>query len=97
MTKSKRLELFRQIMWDSSLTPEEVMQVFDGDQSEVPNINKSALFRRLLESYPWYTLLELFPNHQLASLLTEEVISKLRSESLKRQYAYARKRLQSLI
>jgi hypothetical protein len=84
-------------MWDSSISPEEMMEVFEDKRSHIRNYDKTALFKRILESYPWFTVIQLFSNAQIAELLTEEVIKKLRSASLRRQYNYARKRLQKII
>lgn len=97
MTESERLRYFKQIMWDSSISPEEMMEVFEDKRSHIRNYDKTALFKRILESYPWFTVIQLFSNAQIAELLTEEVIKKLRSASLRRQYNYARKRLQKII
>jgi hypothetical protein len=97
MKKAERLKYFSQIMWDTSIAPEEALKVFDGKRSKVGNYDRSTLFRRFLESYPWYTIIQLFSYTQIAELLTDEVISKLRSDALKQQYTYVRKRLQSFI
>jgi hypothetical protein len=95
--KSEKLKYFELMMWDSSISPEEILAVFEGSKSQVNNFDQSAIFRRVLESFPWFTVLDLFTPGQLKELLSEELISKLRSPALRRQYEFARKRLQKII
>ena len=73
------------------------MSVFEGSKSHVNNFDRSALLKRVLESFPWFTIMELFTPRQVKELLSEEVVGKLRSPALRRQYGYARKRLQKAI
>jgi hypothetical protein len=97
MKKAEKLKYFEQIMWDSSISPEEIAEIFEGRQNNVRNYDKSALFKRILESYPWFTVIQLFSITQIAELLTDDVIAQLRSASLRRQYNYANKRLQRFL
>jgi len=97
MTKSERRTFFAQMMWDASITSQEVEEIFSGEKSQVGNYNKEALFKRILESYSWFTILQLFTPQQIKELLTDDIIRKIRSASLRRQYEFARKRLQQII
>lgn len=95
--KSEKLKYFELMMWDSSISPEDVMSVLEGSKTQVNNFDQSALFKRVLESFPWFTIMDLFTPGQLKELLSEELVGKLRSPALRRQYEYARKRLQKII
>lgn len=97
MDKSEKLKYFELMMWDSSISPEDVMSVLEGRKTQVNNFDQSALLKRVLESFPWFTIMDLFTTGQIKELLSEELVCKLRSPALRRQYEYARKRLQKIV
>ena len=78
MDRSEKLKYFKLIMWDSSISPEDVMSVFEGSKSHINNFDRSALIKRVLESFPWFTIIELFTPRQVKELLSEELVVKLR-------------------
>jgi hypothetical protein len=97
MSDEERLEYFMRIFWDYNLPAEEFNAVLAGKKTKIGHYDKYMLFRKLLESYPWFTILKLFSINQIKELLTTEVIEKLRSESLKKHYRFAQQRLQEIV
>ncbi len=97
MSEQEQIAYFERIFWDYNISSEEVLAVFAGKRVRAGHYDKYGLFRKLLESYPWFTILKLFSIDQLKALLTIEVIEKLRSESLKKHYRFARQRLQEIV
>ncbi|KAF0238183.1 MAG: hypothetical protein FD181_1391 [Prolixibacteraceae bacterium] len=55
------------------------------------------LFLKIIESYPWFTVVQLFNPTEIKHLLTDQVINKLRSPSLRQKYEFVQKRLQQII
>lgn len=92
--KSNKERLISQLLWDTQLSGADVLPIFEGKRDAIGHINKSFLFRRCLESYSWFILLELFSIKEIKMLLTKEVIAKLRSKSLQKKYAFMYEYLQ---
>jgi len=51
----------------------------------------------MLETYPWFTIVQVFTADEIKSLLTSRVVTRLRTESLRKKYAFVRDRLQQII
>ena len=97
MNTEERHKLFRQIMWDYNIAPDDVDAVLRGEKVTVAHYNKQAIFVKLLESFSWFTVVQLFSPEELSQLLTDDVIKKLRFKSLRTKYEFVQKRLQSLV
>jgi hypothetical protein len=94
MTQSRKIKLISQILWDTQLSVEEACLILDDKILTVGHINKSFIFKRCLETYSWFTLLDLFSLQEIKHLLTSEIIIKLRSKALQRKYFFMHDLLQ---
>jgi hypothetical protein len=94
MERIERDTLIRQLFWDYHYSPEEVEDVLSGKKDHAGHLTKELIVRRILETYPWFTVIRIIPPDQLAPLLTKEQIGKLRSKSLQKQYAFLSQTLQ---
>lgn len=97
MEKTERNNLFRQIMWDYNISEGDIEAVFSGEKLKAGHYTRESLFRKMLESYSWFTLLNVFTPLEIRTLLTNEVITGLRSEALKSKYEFIKQRLQEVI
>jgi hypothetical protein len=97
MDLSERNKMFRQIVWDYNISPEEIAAVIRGEKKKAGHYTREMLFQKIIESYPWFTIIQIFTPNEVLSLLTDEVIKKLRSESLRKKYEFVRKRLHQII
>jgi len=95
--QEKRLELIRKILWDYNNPPEQCISVLEGKQSSAGHYNEQSIFIKLLESFPWFTVMDLVPMERIKVLLTEELIGKLRAEQLRKRYEFIRARLSKAI
>lgn len=86
-------QLFRQIMWDYNIPPEEVEEVFEGKRENAGHYTEETLFIKPLESYSWYTIIDLLGLEKINNLLSEKVVNRLRTPELRRQYEYVSQRL----
>ena len=93
----ERQMILRQIMWDYSISPVDIEAVLKGEQDMAGHCNKQAIFVRMLESYSWFTILQLFSPIEIRAMLSDEVIKKLRFNTLRSQYEFIQKRLQKLV
>lgn len=97
MDKLEKRKIFRQILWDYNIPEEDIEAVFDGRKAMAGHYTRDLLFRKILETYPWFTILQLFTPAEIQDMLTGEVIEKLRVPSLRPQYEFVQKRLREII
>ncbi len=97
MEASERNTILNQILWDYNISAEDIDAVLRGEMKQAGHYNQDMIFLKILESYSWFTILQLFSPNQIKYLLTNQVISKLRSPSLRRKYEFVQKRLQQII
>lgn len=97
MNTKERHKLFRQIMWDYNISASDVEAVLQNKKDTIAHYNKQKIFIKLLESYSWFTMLQLFSPEELTQLLSDDVVKSLRFKSLRTKYEFVQKRLQSLV
>ena len=93
----KQHRLISQLLWDTQLNADDVWPILKGENEYIGHVDKPFLFRRCLESYSWFTILELFSVQEVKRLLTKEVIAKLRSKSLRKKYTFMYEQLQKAL
>ena len=96
MDKTKE-KIYRLLMWDYDISPEEVDKLVKGETEFAGHYDINNLFRKMLESFPWFTIIKLFEINTIAELLTDQIINKLRTQSLRKTYFYVKKRLHEII
>ena len=97
MNIEDRYKILRQIMWDYKIPPEDVMEVLEGKKEKAGHYTRETLMVKLLESYPWFTIVELFTPEELRKLISDKVINKLRFKSLRTKYEFVQKRLHQIV
>ncbi|PKP45001.1 MAG: hypothetical protein CVT94_19230 [Bacteroidetes bacterium HGW-Bacteroidetes-11] len=97
METAKRNTILKQILWDYNIPAEDIDAVLNGEMKMAGHYTQEMLFLKILESYSWFTIIELFGPIQIKSLLTNQVIKKLRSPSLRLKYEFVQQRLQQVI
>lgn len=90
----ERLNLMRSLMWDYNIAPEHCLEVLEGKREKAGHYTEATLFRKLLESYSWFTILSIIPIDRILQLLTDKTIQSLRFKSLTTRYEFIRSRLQ---
>ena len=78
------------ILWDADVDPQQIARLLRGEIDQVGNIDRISLYRRLLMTYDWYTLLALIPPDRLREALSDAVLDRLYPVSIKNRYIYAR-------
>lgn len=97
MNRNQKNVLLRQIIWDYNIPAAEIDSVLKGNTEIAGHYNQSMLVRKIVESYPWFTVLELITPEELCKVLDNELIEKLRSPSLRKKYEFIQKRLPEII
>lgn len=97
MDQSEKRKLLGQLIWDYKSSADDIEAVLNGEKEKTGHLTREKLFVRLLESYPWFTVIQLMNVEDIQKLLTEDTISRLRSKSLQKKYEFVRYRLQQII
>ncbi len=93
LESAARLAIIRKILWDYDIAPEACLAVLDSRQPTAWHYNAQILFIKVLESFPFYAVVDLMPIDRIKELLTTETIDKLRVQQLKTRYEFIRARL----
>ena len=96
-SRMEKLKLMKGLMWDYNIPPEHCLEVLEGSRKTAGHYNEATLFRKLLESYPWFTVLKILTVERISELLTEKVIQSLRFKSIRTAYEFVRKRLSEAV
>ena len=97
MDTAKKNKLLKQILWDYPIPPEDIEAVLKGEKRLAGHYTKEMLFQKIVESYSWFTIIQLFTPNEVQKLLTSNTVNKLRSPALQKKYEFIRKRLQQVI
>ena len=83
-------QYLKPLSWDVNLSEEELGELFSGRQRMIRGVTQQNLYVKLLGSWNWYTLLKIAGKEKLREILTDDVITKLKSKTLQQKYFYAR-------
>jgi hypothetical protein len=93
MQQAEKNILLQQILWDYNIPVNDINEVIKGNKKSAGHYNKEMIFLKVVESYSWFTVLQLFTPNEIKDLLTTKLISRLKSRSLRQKYEFVRKRL----
>ena len=79
------------VFWDTDVHPDRLLRLLNGDIEKIGHIDRANLFRRLLATYDWYTLLAMIPPDRLHEALSDAVLDRFHPKSLKERYRYDRR------
>jgi hypothetical protein len=88
--KKRRLEM---AFWDLAVDADSLLRLLNGEIEDAGGLDRHGLYRRLLSTYDWYTLLKIIPHERLSQMLDDVVLDRLFPKDLKEKYRYARKLL----
>ncbi|MFA5330632.1 MAG: hypothetical protein WC384_22760 [Prolixibacteraceae bacterium] len=97
MDSIEKNKILNQILWDYDISAEEIEAVLNGEKERAGHYTREMLFQKMIETYSWFTIIQLFTPNEIQILLTSRTISKLRSPSLRQKYEFVKKRLQQII
>ena len=75
-------DLTHKIYWDAEVEPEQIRRLLHGEIDRVGHIDRINLYRRLLMTYDWYTLLNLIPPDRLQEALGRHYLHHRYSDDL---------------
>lgn len=96
MDQKEKIKIYEQLSWDYSISPEDIEAVLKGEKVHAGHFTQEKLFIRMLETYPWFTIIQLFTVDEIQRLLTSRIVRRFRSPSLRKKYEFVRQRLQQI-
>lgn len=94
---NKRYRLLSQIVWDYNIAITELDDLLNGKIERAGHYSREMIFKKVIESYPWFTVLELYTPNEILAYLTTDTVKQLRSKSLQNKYEFIHHRLQEVI
>lgn len=91
LPKKQKLDILSNLYWDLQISAEEIYALLYNqpghEESPVKEIN---IYRRMLTSLDWYTILKILPADKVRFLLQDNVLQGLFPKDLQRKYQYVR-------
>lgn len=96
MTRDRKLieRVLKPILWDYDVEAYAFFLTAAGEREAAGCFDQERARIRMLERLSWYDLVRLFGIEGLGSMLTHELIAKLRHGEMREKYEFARKILQ---
>ena len=85
------------LMWDYDIRIQDVYGVLRGHKERAGHYTEITLFKKLLESFPWFAVLEIIPLPRIKYLLDNFDLSMLRHPQLQKRYEFIREKISSLV
>ena len=82
LTRLEKVNLLTELIWDYEIPGEQVLDLLEGKRETAGPYTAETIFRKLLESYSWFTILGILGPERVLLLLTDRTIESLRFKSL---------------
>ena len=82
--------MLTRLVWDVEVHSDQLYGLLKGELEKVGHIDIYNLYYRMLMTFDWYTILRILPREDLAELLSDATIERIRFKDLKERYQYAR-------
>jgi hypothetical protein len=92
-TEEEVKQYLKMAFWDSTVDAELLYNILHNKSTTVEGITIDKIYLRLLESYSWYTILDIITLERVNEILSEKIVSKIWNKALRMRYEYARKLL----
>ena len=90
LSQDKKKQLLSKTFWDKHIDVNYALRLLKGEPERFQH-DRANLYRRLMSTYDWYTILDLIPVDQLRDVaLSEPVVGQLFPKELREKYRYAR-------
>ncbi len=97
-TKPSNKDLFyKRLMWDYDIPAQDVRAVLWGEKDKAGHYDAQGLFKKAIESYSWFIILDLIPLPRIKELLTDFDLTTLRDKKLTERYAFIKTKLEELV
>ena len=86
----EKRKLISRVYWDREADIDYLIDLPEGKIRSTDKNDLNTLYRRLLNTFDWYTLLKLIPEERLEDALADKILKQLFPKSLNLRFQYAR-------
>ena len=90
LTKTEKEKILRRMFWDVDSGKFNLDNLLIGDTADLNSVEEQNVYRRLLMSCDWYTLMKILPLLKIRTILKSPVIEELYPKDLRKRFFYAR-------
>ena len=89
MEQEEVKKYLKQAFWDRAVDTELLNSVLQKKIASFEGITLEKIYLRLLESYSWYTILDIISSECIDEILADSIVSKIWNKPLRLKYKYA--------
>ena len=97
MTSQNKDILYKRLLWDYNIPAAEVRAVLLGEKQKAGHYDAHGLFKKAIESFSWYTVMDIIPLARIKDLLSDFDLNTLRDKKLTERYAFIKNKLDELV
>jgi hypothetical protein len=90
LTRSEKEKILLRLFWDVDPGGFKLDDLLAGDTEDLNSVEEQNIYRRLLMSCDWYTLMKILPLFKIRSILKSPVVEGLYPKDLRKRFFYAR-------
>ena len=90
LTKTEKEKILLRLFWDVDPGGLKLDDLLAGDTEDLNSVEEQNIYRRLLMSCDWYTLMKILPLFKIRSILKSPVVEGLYPKDLRKRFFYAR-------
>lgn len=94
MERSEKIAFLKSLMWDYNISAEQCLEVLEGKRERAGHYNAEILFKKMIESWRWFTILKFLPIDRIYELLSDDLLENLRDKKLVKHYRFLKNELQ---
>lgn len=90
LTPAQKEKIVARIFWDMDNKRFDWRRLLDESPPDLENPEARTLYRRLLMSCDWYTLLKLMPSSKIMAIINSPIVDTLFPKDIQNRLKYAR-------
>jgi hypothetical protein len=90
LSKDEKKKLISRAYWDREADIDYLIDILEEKINATDENDLNSLYRRLLNTFDWYTLLKLIPEEYLLDALKDTILKQLYPKDLGHRFEYAR-------
>lgn len=90
LTRSEKEKILKRLFWDVNPGRIEFDELLSGNTDSLNSVEEQNVYRRLIMSCDWYTLLKILPLFKIKMILQSPIIEGLYPKDLEKRFKYAR-------
>jgi hypothetical protein len=98
MAEKVKYAQLKQMFWDydDPVTGEDIYYFMLGEK-DIPYLDKNQVIARMLTSFRWYEMIDMFGLKVLKRFMNDEILSNIWQENIRSRYEYVRKVLERVL